>query len=172
MTFLRQNQNIRNFSTTIEFIIENFQSILTSGVRLDVLAILNSKTDLDQKKFDNFVKRLDEIKNRNFFTQFHLYFSRTAGKYVYPDWIMSSVTAWYRIYDTMFSLMQLYNLKQLYFYQTSQITDLKDALSYLSQLNYVQVVQDKIDNILPFIQNLPNLKLLKINNNFKWKIFR
>lgn len=162
--FLQINPNIRKFSTTIEFLMANRDSLLTSNITLQTLAILHAKTSIDTSMFNSFVNQLFELQQCGFFQHLNLYFHITIRAYIYPSHLLSVVT----IYDITnekhkYPLSSLINLKQLYLLDAFEISDLNDALPNLKKLNYLRFYYESIDHILIFIRTLPKLRTIQIN---------
>lgn len=162
--FLQINPNIRKFSTTIEFLIANRDSLLTSNITLNTLAILHAKTIIDTLMFSSFVNQLTKLQQCELFQHLNLYFHITIRAYIYPSHLLSVVT----IYDITnekhkFALSSLVNLKQLYLLDAFEISDLNDALFNLKKLNYIRFYYESIDHILIFIKTLPKLRTIQIN---------
>lgn len=163
--FLKLNRNIHTFSTTIEFMIENKESFIPFDIKLNVLSILHSYTNIDTKKFNAFVKQLSEHQKHGLFQQLHLYFHSTIEKYIYPQGQLSFVTIWHCINgEQHFALESMINLERMYLLRASLIDDLDAALSKVTKLNYIFFSSEAIDKILTFIRGSSKLRKIKFYN--------
>lgn len=162
--FVRRNSNIRTFSTTLDFLVANLDSISTSNIKLDVLAILHSGMKIDEIQFNIFVKRLIELQHDGLFQHLHLYFYRTTWTYTYPSALLPLIRILHITHVMQkFTLSSMINLQQLYLMNTVQIDDRIASLQKLEKLDYINFSYEEIDNILPFLK-LPNLSKIKIDS--------
>lgn len=163
--FLKKNPNIRKFSTTMDFLIENRENLLTSKIELNVLAILHANTFTQKKMFDQFVKQLLEHKRKRFFQRLHLYPSFTIDENIYPPELLRFVTKLHRnIEYRQFNLSSLINLEELAIFEISHIDDIDVSLRRLTKLNFIHLVKGTISNILPFIWQLPAIRKICIDS--------
>lgn len=164
--FLKQNRNIVQFSTTIEFLMENFKSLSTSKIQLNTLAILHLKLTTNERKFINFVDQMLSLQKRGIFKHLHLYFRGNVNvpETIVPKNVLLSIKLMHITNEKQkLKLSYLINLEKLYLLNKWQIADLDAALNTLTRLNYIYFERETIDNILPFIKNLPNLRKIAID---------
>lgn len=165
--FLKLNRNIRKFSTTIEFLIENMDSIASSKIKLKTLSILHAFTNMDNTKFDTFVNQLFKLQKHGLFKQLDLYFISTARKYTYPVQLLPFVTLLHiSSQPYQFSVSSLSHLKELYLSDTKKIENFNVSSNNPNKLNHIYVFYDSIENILEFIKSikcLPKLKTIQLD---------
>lgn len=165
--FLKLNRNIRKFSTTIEFLIENMDSMTSFKIKLKTLSILHAFTNMDYEIFNSFVKQLLKIQKHGLFKQLDLYFISTAKKYTYSVQLLPFVTLLHISSQPFrFSVSSLSNLKALYMSDTKKIEDFNVASNNLNKLMHIHVFHDSIENILVFIKSikcLPKLRTIQLD---------
>lgn len=161
--FLQNNSNIQRFSTNIDFLAENRDFFLKSKIKLNILAIMHANTNKNQTQFDAVVKQLEQLKESGIFQHLHLYFCQLLEDYIYPANLLSIVKVLHVTNAMQFNMSALVKLKQLYLAETSQIEDLGVALKRTTKLKYVQFAKEKINNVIPFIRQCPQLKKIRIN---------
>lgn len=150
--FLEINSNICHFSTSIEFLIANMNSLLASQVKLDVLSILHGYTKIGVAQFETFVSQLNKLREKKLFINLHLYYFFPQNDYIYPIKALSLTTVMHKTFDFhSFSLSRLGNLEELYVNCVCQLNDVREV-ELLTTLRYVYINQDEINNILPFIR--------------------
>lgn len=162
--FLFKNQNIRTFSTTIEFLIENMYNLLPANIKLNVLSILHANSSVSMTEFNEFVQNLTYLHTLKRYKYLHLYYSKNQMHYHYPQNLLQFVTILYAAKELhVLQLSAMLNLQELYLLHSSQIGDFDATLMNLQKLDYIYFLHDAIENILPFIVNLPNLKKIRID---------
>lgn len=162
--FLQRNPQIRTFSSTFEFLIENQDFFFKSNIKLDILSISHYNSNMDETISNKFLKQLSVLQKRGFFQQMHLYFYCFAYRYGinYSSHLLSLVNLVYRP-RINFKLSSMFNLEKLFLFSTYQNEDFDTALTKLTKLNYINFNSESIDNILPFLQKMPNLQKIQIN---------
>lgn len=160
--FLKKNPIIRRLSATMEFLMANRDTIATSGIELDDLAILHSDGS-NKQKFNAFMVQLGELQVRRFFKKLHLYFVRNVTELIYPSNLLPSITTLHKISESTFDAIALVSLEKLYLFDAFQIANLSTVLAKLTKLNYVYFVRESIKNILPFVISLPKLRKIQIH---------
>lgn len=162
--FLKNNKKIRQFSTTIEFLIANYESISASKVTLEVLSILHQRTDLSEAAFNNFMTQMTDLKERRFFQQLDLYYLRSDKFYNYPPNLLSAVRL-LNIHNhskLKITSADLLNLEQLFIHNTTQIRDFDVAPNNLQKLKFLYISDESFVNVLPFVQHSPKIREIKI----------
>lgn len=162
--FLQTNNNICKFSTTLDFLVQNWGLISKSGIKLDVLSIFHAYNNVDANVFNPFVQQLMAKQKNGLFQQLHLYFHCTREKYVYPQDALPLIKIWHAKSGVPhINLSRLNNLDQLYISNTSQIIDLNATLIDLKKLNYIYFASEKLVNVLNVMKCLPKLKQIQID---------
>lgn len=161
--FLKLNPTIRTFSTTIEFLMENMDTISASNKNLTVLSILHSRSEIYVAEFNAFAHQLFELQKRGFFQQLHLYYHRTIIECAYPPNLLQFITALNQMNEPRLCYVSaLVNLEQLYLDDISQIGDLDAAIGNLQKLDYIYLYHESVENILTLVKNFPHLRRIKI----------
>lgn len=163
--FLEKNPKIATFATTFEFFMANLDAISTSKIKLNTLAILHEATPKDASQYQQFVKELPDLRHRGFFNELHSYFQRTKLNHSYSSRLLPHVTVLHITLQTEnFALDRMVNLKQLYLFGVSRISDLDTTINKLTRLTYIYFACESFENIAPFIKHLRNLKKIRIDN--------
>lgn len=163
--FLKLNRNITKFTTSDTFLMKNQDALLESEIELDTLLILHM-TPMNDSDYSNFHNILATLQTRNIFKNLHLYFNDWMGMAslgTYPTNLLQFVTVLYRKHNN-FALSGTINLEELYIYKKSDCPDLSEnqVLDNLKNLKFIQMYSATMNDILPFIQRLPELQALKV----------
>lgn len=170
--FLKGNEKIHKFSTTIEFLIANLDAMSAAQIQLNVLSILHAHCYIDEEKFTKYLNKLKEMQKNGLFKRLYLHIYIVPRKYTYPRDLMKFVTKMHAtISSQTFSLAPLINLEQLHLHSTSQIEDFDAALKQLRKLNYINFHKESVQKILSFVKSLPNLRSIQIETFEKGRYF-
>lgn len=168
-TFLENNPQILSFSTTIEYIDANrytFQRQLT-GRHFTVLSISHENTNLHVPTFMDAIHLLYYCKLFwNLFQNLRIYFSTNAERQY--DYTSSRLLPYVKLMhyanaDNQKVPVALDNVERLYIRNVTQFTDLTATMERLNNLQFIYFTKETIENIIPFIRWLSNLKEIKIN---------
>lgn len=161
--FLEAHPKIHTFSTSDHFLMANKESMLSSNIELDVLAVLHTKVSLTKTKLDEIIKQLVQLQDRRFFKHLNLYSSWEIDINIFTKSLLPVVKILNVITGRKFAVSPFVNLEKLYARSVSQITDLNTALDQLNKLNYIFFARGKITNMLPFINRLASLRAIQMD---------
>lgn len=119
--FLKKHRNITKFSTTLDFLVENQEAILQSNIKLNILSIFHMRP-LERNEYTNLHNLLTTLKSRRFYKYFHLYFNDIIGVYIII--LIHQICCHLLRFRTGFSVSDMRNLDELYFYQKLDFPDL------------------------------------------------
>lgn len=163
--FLKNSPKIRKFSTTIEFLMANIDSISKSKKLLHTLAILHGKREIDLAKFNETKKQLSKLQNEKLLQHLNLYFTEISKKHrnIYSMELLSIVRIFYNENQQHnFPLSPLIRLEKLYLSDIAQITDFGGAVGQLKRLNYIKFDYVKIEKLLPIVAKFPDLRKIHV----------
>lgn len=163
--FLEKHSKLEHFSTNFEFLWANRDWLIDTNVRLNMLAIHLSRTDIPFDEFIGFMKALHE---RGFYKAlFYKCFDYT-GSNVNLTNIMYNLPALKRlsIYSgSGIDFSRLINLKQLQFFNMYDISeaDLENMAKSLINLELLSLDGTYIRYISPFVRHSKKLKKIRID---------
>lgn len=174
ITFLKNSPKIRKFSTTIEFLLANMDSISKSKMKLHTLAILHGKCEIDVAKLNDTMQQLSNLQSGRLFQHLNLYFTEISKKHrnIYSLELLSIVRIFYNAnHQHNFQLSPLISLKKLYLSDIAQITDFDDTVGRLKTLNYIKFDYVTIAKLLPFVKKFPYLTKIHVCTIFNGLCF-
>lgn len=164
--FLKNNSQIRSFSTTIEFLRENrnYVTKYLTQRNFTVLYISHDDTDMNVNRFEEFRYTLGQLENLLNFEKLKLFFfTNTRKQYTLPSNVLYSLKILHLTNaDNQKVPVALDSLERLYIRNITQFTNLTVTLDHLNNLQFIYFTKESIENILPFIRLLTNIKEIEI----------
>lgn len=168
ITFFTLNPNVRTFSTDVKSLLSNRDSLITSNIRINQLAvefhpqIINS--EIQSTAIVDFLrKQLENLYKREFFQILHLFLTfldhENCAQELFTLESLTMVGGYIRSIEH-----PLLRVTELNIIEGSSIMNLDALPDYVPNLERIHFSDASSDHILPFIRNSPKLKIMKIEN--------
>lgn len=165
MTFLKQNQNIRKFSTDVNrFLVNRNLKLNISGIKLDVLVIriAETRTWIDTGIFCHQLKFLHR---HGFFKQLHVYDFSFGRSQQMIDRLatVNGIVKLSIVKDFSFARFSAFtNLEELVVSTTDCIADTENMANNLINLRRILVLRFNFAHLMPFIRRTATLDKIRV----------
>lgn len=162
MTFLELNPNMRSFAASAEFLRKNEQSMMSSDIKLDDLAILiDSESQLNQ-----LCALLKKLYERNFYGRLKIYFMNQICQQQIDQ--LGSLSGLVKLYcmnssNEKIAISALKNVEEIRYCDSEKIRDMK-AFATLPNLKWVSFVYTTFDDILILLSKAVNLTKIRVEH--------